>query len=301
MGDVVCSLPVASALKRGHPGCEVFWAVERRFAGIVECCPDVDSVLTVGSSLAQWRRTVAPIEPFDAALDLQSLFKSAWPCATAKARRRVGHHWQREAAWLFSSRVEPDPSSLHVVDQYVDVARAVGGVADRAEFALAPLAEDLAAVRHRLLECGWTEGPLVLMNAGAGWATKRWPAARFAGLADRLAGSGVEVAFLGAPGDREGFEAVRTLARARLIDMVGKTSVRELVALVSLAAVHVGGDTGSSHIAAALGVSAVGIYLVTSPVRSCPYGQIDLCLDAREGDVSVEAVHQKVEIAMGGR
>jgi len=45
-----------------------------------------------------------------------------------------------------------------------------------------------------------------------------------------------------------------------------------------LAVAHVGGDTGSTHIAAALGIPAVGLYSITRPVRSCPYGQIERCL-----------------------
>jgi ADP-heptose:LPS heptosyltransferase len=51
-----------------------------------------------------------------------------------------------------------------------------------------------------------------------------------------------------------------------------------LVALVALAKAHVGGDTGSSHLAAALGIPAIGLYAITRPKRSCPYGQIERCL-----------------------
>ena len=66
------------------------------------------------------------------------------------------------------------------------------------------------------------------------------------------------------------------------VNLVGQTSMEELVALLSLAKGHIGGDTGSSHLAAGLGIPAIGLYSITKPVRSCPYGQIDRChYDAR--------------------
>ncbi len=217
-------------------------------------------------------------ESFDATLDLQGLLKSALCVMRAKAKRKVGYHWQREGSWLFSGRVQPDPTSFHVVDQYVDVARAVGGVMDRAEFGLRPREEDLVSVRGKLTEAG-VEGKFVAVNAGAGWATKRWPAEHFAALIAEL--PYVPCVLIGGPGDREVAEAVRAGAPGAP-SLVGETSVRELVALLSLASAHVGGDTGSTHIAAALGVPAVGLYSPHAPPPILPL-RADRALPLRSG------------------
>lgn len=286
LGDVVCTLPVASAMKRQWPDSEIVWIVDRRFRGIVDCCPLVDQVV----ERPQKPQDVKGLGQFDAALDMQSLFKSGILVAFAQAPKKLGYHWQREGASLFSQRILPDPSSIHIVDQYVDVARALGANADRAEFALKPKYDDLAAVKERLLAKGWNGEAFVLCNAGAGWVTKRWSAKKFAELADRLT-SASPVVFLGAPSDRQVFEEVRQHGAAGVIDMVGQTSVSELVALIALAKVHVGGDTGSTHIAGALGVPAVGLYTMTRPERSCPYGQIENCFT---GDPEVDLVYEKV-------
>ena len=290
LGDTVCSLPAASALKAGFPGCHVTWAVDPRFAGIVECCAAVDEVVRVTSRLQR-----VPGR-FDAALDLQGLLKSGLVVGLARAKEKVGYHWQREGSALFSRRVPPDPTSLHVVDQYVDVARAVGGVADRAEFALAPRHEDVLTVRRKLKERG-VVGRFALVNAGAGWATKRWPPSRFAALIDRL---DVPAVLLGGKGDAAIAQEVIDACRERPASLVGETGVRELVALVRLASVHVGGDTGSTHLAAALDVPAVGLYGLTNPLRSCPYGGIEWCLhDPRGlGFIEVEPVWEKVRAAL---
>ena len=268
LGDVVCTLPAAVALKRSFPGCEVVWCVDGRFAGIVELCASVDRCFVLPDAVKERWPAVKDLGEFDAAFDLQGLLKSGLVVGWSRARRKLGYHWRREGAWLFSQRVVPDPSSLHVTDQYVDVVRALGAEADRAEFDLRPEMGDVAKMRAMV---PWSE--FVVCNAGAGWASKRWPAASFAALAQRLDERGICTAFVGAESDRPAFEEVRAAGDVGALDLIGKTSVRELVALISLAKAHVGGDTGSTHVAAALGVPAIGLYSITRPERTCPYGQ----------------------------
>jgi heptosyltransferase-1 len=268
LGDVVCSLPVATALKASFPGSEVVWCVDKRFSGIVNLCSAVDKTVVWPKKGSEQKPVLGALGEFDAAFDLQGLLKSALIVGLCKAKRKLGYHWQREGAWLFSQRVLPDPTSLHVTDQYVDVVRAFGIECDRAEFALKPDAADVTKMRSLL-----PPGELVVCNAGAGWASKRWPAAHFASLANALHADGKRVAFIGAESDRPAFEEVKRAGAQNAFDLIGRTSVRELVALLSIAKAHVGGDTGSTHIAAALGVTAVGLYSITRPERSCPYGQ----------------------------
>lgn len=277
LGDTVCTLPVAKALKTAFPESHITWVVDKRFAGIVECSDSVDEIVACrpSFSLSSFPRFD---QAFDLALDMQGLSKSAVVIARAKASRKMGYHWQREIAPFFSSRVLPDPSSLHVVDQYVDVARAAGAEAGVAEFGLIPKEADRDTMRALLKENGVT-GAFVLMNAGAGWATKRWKPEHFAVLAEMLAAKGIQAALIGgkAEADVEAAAQVEAACPIPLTNLLGKTSVRELVALISLCNAHVGGDTGSTHIAAALNVPAIGLYSITKPARSCPYGQIHRC------------------------
>jgi len=277
LGDAVCTLPVATALKKSFPESHITWVVDNRFAGIVECSSFVDEVVKCrpSFSLSSFPKFT---NRFDLALDMQGLSKSAMVVARVKADRKLGYHWQREIAPLFSQPVLPDPSSLHVVDQYVDVARAAGAEASVAEFGLTPKDEDRGAMKTLLAENG-ISGPFVLLNAGAGWATKRWSPSHFANLVELLTAKGIQCALIGgkASADIEAASQVESECPVPVVNLLGKTSVRELVALISLSNAHVGGDTGSTHIAAALGVPAIGLYSITKPARSCPYGQIHRC------------------------
>lgn len=300
LGDVVCSLPVAGALKRGFPDCEVVWYADPRFSALVDRCAFVDKVVLASPKVSPttWPK---PEGEFDAALDVQGLFKSAIIVGRSRAKRKVGFHWQREAAGLFSSPVTPDPTSAHVVDQYVDVARAVGGVAARAEFGLSATQEDRQHALSLLAESG-IEGDYAVLNPTSAHAAKRWPPSSFAELAAKLHAEGLRCVVIGgkAPADLEAAEAAVRAGGQAIVSLAGKTNLGALVALIEGCKFHVGGDTGSTHIAAALNRPAIGLYSATDPQRTCPYGQIGNCLYEPTGmaQISVEAVRERISRAL---
>src|SRR4051812_6471399 len=100
LGDVVCSLPAAGALKKAFPECHLTWMVSPKFADVMKMCRWVDDVRTASP---KFNASTWPThdELYEAALDLQGLLKSAACIAKAKAGRKLGYHWQREGAWLF--------------------------------------------------------------------------------------------------------------------------------------------------------------------------------------------------------
>src|SRR5579862_3334872 len=254
LGDVVCSLPAAAALKDGVPGAHVTWVVDERFEGVVRCCSAIDEVVVwkrhgaIGvvrdALFAPWQRKDIA---YEAALDLQGLLKSALVVGKVRATNKVGYHRQREGSALFSQRVLPDPSSIHVVDQYVDVARAVGGIADRAEFRLVPDNEATVSVRAYLN--GFSSTAFIAVNPGSAHDWKRWPVDHFAALIDELP---VPVVLIGSRGETGAYEIIER-CRSTPLNLTGRTTIPELIALIGMAKAHVGGDTGTTHIAAALG------------------------------------------------
>ncbi|HVL40143.1 MAG TPA: glycosyltransferase family 9 protein, partial [Fimbriimonadaceae bacterium] len=103
-----------------------------------------------------------------------------------------------------------------------------------------------------------------------------------------------------AQADLEAVAEVERSCRTAPAMLAGQTTIRELIALLSLAEAHVGGDTGSTHLMAALGRPAIGLYSITRPQRSCPYGQIERCLYDPQALAAIhpEAVMAKLEQAL---
>jgi heptosyltransferase I len=115
-----------------------------------------------------------------------------------------------------------------------------------------------------------------ILNPGAGWGAKRWPAERYGQLAKELAKSGLCSLVNYGPGEEELAGAVEAAGEgaARKISC----SVSELIALTRRASLLVGGDTGPMHLAAALKIPVVAIFGPTNPARNGPFGTRSIVL-----------------------
>jgi len=142
-----------------------------------------------------------------------------------------------------------------------------------------------------------TNDPFVVVHAGASVADRRWPAERFAAVADKLAGAGLDVVLTGVARERVVIERVSSAMRHEAFDLCGRTDLGTLGALVSRAALVVCNDTGISHVAAALQTPSVVISTGDNPARWAP---IDrrlhrvLCHDG--GVATSEVIHAAMQL-----
>ena len=115
--------------------------------------------------------------------------------------------------------------------------------------------------------------PLVVLHAGARWATKLWPAAHWAQLADWLSQEhGCQVAFTGSAADQGLLQAIISLLHAPAANLAGRTSLAQLAGVLRRARLAVTTDTGAMHLAAALGAPVVALFGPTAPWRTGPFG-----------------------------
>jgi ADP-heptose:LPS heptosyltransferase len=164
---------------------------------------------------------------------------------------------------------------MHAVDRYLLVAKAVGAVESGApEFRFRLPQTDYEEVDRLLSRSGVMPGTSwVALNVSARWPTKRWPAASFAEVADRLQQEGYgAVVMIGGPDERADVAAVSGMMKTPAVDISGATTVGLLPALLSRAALLITNDSGPMHIAAAVGTPVVALFGPTSAVRTGPYG-----------------------------
>ena len=102
-------------------------------------------------------------------------------------------------------------------------------------------------------------------NPGTVLTRKRWPAERYAGLAGRLVQAGWQVALVGTPAERQLNEQVDTIAGGATIELLGDLSFDEVGALLSRAALFIGNDSGTAHLATAVGCKTLVLFGPTSP------------------------------------
>lgn len=280
LGDVVHALPTLAALRRRFPSSKLVWLVKREWAEVLEGNPDLDEVLAVDLSARGWPAAIRAVREgrFDLVMDLQGLLRSAvlgWASGSAV---RVGFTNGREGSpWLYTHRVPVPDASMHAVDRYLLMARFLGADVGRVKPADFPLPRDPAAearVEVLLAAAGVRAGTmLVALNPSARWATKRWPAESFAAAGDWLQRyGGARVAIVGSGKERSAGDEVIRCMQTTPLDLVGKTTMKELIALLRRLRVFITNDSGPMHLAAAVGTPVIAPFGPTDPARTGPYG-----------------------------
>ncbi len=287
LGDVVQSLPVAMAIRRQQPQAQIDWLVERPSAGLLKGHPALNRVLVSPrhelaeadglplNPLSRFGRELRAVR-YDAVVDLQGLMKSAICVALSRAERKIGWRGGKEsiAAWAYNQRLAPFDPDRHALERYLDMLEPLGLERPaQVEFGLSPSPEELARASS-LLAGLQGEGPLVVLHPVAKWDSKLWPLAHWVELAKLLGGKGYRLAVTGSNEDRDvgQFIALRAGLEGRLIDLTGRTGLKELAALITLASAVVSTDTGVMHLAAAMGAPVAALFGPTAPWRTGPFG-----------------------------
>ena len=278
LGDIVHTVPAAAALRRAFPAARIDWVVEARHAAFVELVTPIDDCITLDRpTAAAWIDLVRRLRParYDAALDFQGLMKSAVIARASGARRVAGFsiwHLREKSARPFYSEVDAQQPPLHVIQKNLSLLSTVGVHDAEVRF---PLAHAPSRALEQI-EAETAGRPYALVNPGAAWPNKRWPAARFGEVAAFLQEvRGLATYVLWGPGEAPLAQAVidGSSGAARLAP---PTTTADLLALARHAAVMVSGDTGPLHIAAAVGTPIVALFGPTDPARNGPFSPHDL-------------------------
>ena len=226
---------------------------------------------------------------YDVAIDLQGAIRSAVLARLSGARVVYGaaEPWESPASLWYTRKVVT--RGRHVVEQNLSLAQALGehdaAVLETKRLEMKPAPAEIdgdlpcdpqveARIEQELAQQGVRD--FAVLNPGAGWGAKRWPAERYGEVARELAGLGVTPLVNYGPGEEELFRAVVVASGGAARPMKG--TISELIALIRRARLFIGGDTGPLHLAAALRIPVVAIFGPTDPARNGPYGTRSIVL-----------------------
>jgi heptosyltransferase I len=308
MGDIIHTLPAVTALRDASPQATIGWIIEERWAELLCTLPTprsgplspqrplVDYVHAVDTK--KWRKAPLSIQTwqelgacfsevrsrhYDVAIDFQGAARSAliarWSGAqvvfgAAQPRENIASMWYARPRAAFGT---------HVVEQNLSLAEAVAGHrlgCPAVEFPRDEATEQECCERLR----GLGLDRFALLNPGAGWGAKQWPADRYAEVARELAADGLNSLVNFGPGEEQ-------LARSVEKDSGGAAkviacSLTQLIALTRRATLFIGGDTGPMHLAAALYVPVVALFGPTDPARNGPFGTRSVVLRSPSSSTS---------------
>ena len=275
LGDVVHALPLLESLRAGL-GPDVFlgWAVRDAFAPLLFGNPHLSSLYSMqGKSLgAIWALGKTLREAgFDMTLDTQGLLRSGMITRLSGAGRRIGLDLNREGNRLFLTEATvPVTQRIHIVDKLLGFCDVLG-VPRLPVRVQTYLAEGEKRVATELLHSK-DALPLVGCIVGASTPEKTYPAKQWATVANLLGQSGRRVVLIGGPAEKPAADSiVETSGNAdNIINLVGKTPIPVLAAVLAQCGTVIGGDSGPTHLAVAVGARVVGLYGVTDPARTGP-------------------------------
>jgi heptosyltransferase-1 len=283
LGDVLHALPAAAALRAARPDWTIDWVVDPRWAPLLvngeghgEIVNRVHLAETKMWSAAPfaWKtlRSVAKLRRelrdvhYDVVVDMQGTMRSAVIGRFARAREFTGYENPREAAAAHLYRSTRRRIGKHVVEQGAALLGAACSIA------LKP-----APVRlpHEPWADNWAaelvgDRKVCVLAPSAGWGAKQWPAERYGSLAHELRAMGF-VPMVNAPKKDDVVAASVVAASGGAAEAV-VCNVSGLIALMRRTSLLVGGDSGPTHLAAALGIPLVAMYGPTDPARNGPWG-----------------------------
>lgn len=267
LGDAILSAPALSALQKSS------WVGRMDILG-AEPHREIYSLLGLGTNfLAHEPRSnlVSRIREnnYDLGILLPRSFRSAYVLKRAGVPLRYGAAAEGRGIFLTKIFTSRDRHEAHLGAEFLDWSVQAG-----AEQMKGILAQEVEEVFEPLrLKIGRKPRglpPAVVLHTGSAFGpAKRWPLENFVGLAKRLSKEGVRVMVLGTKS--ESALGAALAEQAGVVDATGQTSMKDLMDLMSLADVFVGNDSGPLHLAAALGLSVIGIYGSTSPRWTAPW------------------------------
>ncbi len=288
IGDTILTLPLLCAIRDRFPGAHISWVVEKRAAPVVAGHQDLDQLIVLErlwfrspSKLLDARRQLQDAGP-KISIDPQSNFKTSLAAWLSGAKTRIGfggRHAREFSSLLNNQRVRP--AATHLVDRSLELLRPLGIDRPPVRFRL-PIPGDAREAVGKFIRDAQLGGGYVVINPGAGWDSRLWPASRYAEVSKHLAGEFGMTSVVAWAGQRELAWAEQIVAGADGHALLApRTDLMELAALMESAALYIGSDTGPMHMAVAVDTPVVCLHGTTCPAESGPYGPGHIAIQER--------------------
>jgi heptosyltransferase-2 len=292
IGDVLFTTPVITAIRDNYPNSFIgYWCNER-----VEAVLKNNPYLNITFALSRgdlkkiyyksfFKGIVYSLElyskikkeKFDIALDYSLDHRYGLVSKLAGIKKRVGYNYKRRGRFLTDKLDLYGYSDKHVVEYYLELLELLNIKPRRFNLELYLSESSKRKAKEILYSCGINDSDLLIgiaPGAGASWGEgallKHWPAINFAQLIDRIIDNfDAKILILGDNNERYIADKIMNITKNRVIDLVGKTSLEDFLAVISKLKILITNDGGPLHVAVSLGIKTVSIF---GPVNEMVYG-----------------------------
>lgn len=283
LGDVTHAVPVLRAIQLQWPQTRVTWICATLEHKLLAGLDGVRFVVVDKNAgwkgyLKLWRQLAG--EKFDVMLQMQTSARANFTGACVRARIKLG--WDRYRARdfhrLFMTHTIPETRQEHQVQGHLSFARTIGLDVQEPVWNF-PIDGEATAFVNSVLPPGKR---ILLISPCSSHPRRNWSAPRYAAVADyAVTHHGMTVVLSGGPSELEHStgEAIENAMQQQAVNLIGKDTLPQLVALLKRVDVVLSPDAGPVHLANALGTPVIGLHASTWSIRSGPYNSLQLCVD----------------------
>ena len=272
-------VPMVRTIQEHWPGTGITWIIGKLEASLLGDIEGVEFIVYDKSrrfgALGDLRRTLAG-RSFDVLLNMQVALRASILSLFVRAPIRLGYDRARarDGQRFFTNHRIRAVERQHVLDSFFEFTRALGLKERELDWNLPipPPALEFAASSFE------ADSRVVAINPSASKPVRNWSIEKYAAVADYAAEKhGAAVVLTGGPAATEAqlAEAIENAVGSRLLNLVGKTSLKELLAVIDRASVLIAPDTGPAHMGTTVGTPVIGLYAASNPLRSGPYLSLD--------------------------
>ena len=305
IGDVCHAVAMVQAVQKQYPELKITWIIGKVEYQLLKHLPNIEFVIFDKSqgwkSFTKLKKDLKG-QHFDLLFHMQSALRASIASLLISAKIKLGFDRQRasDGQWLFTNqKIAPQPHP-HVLEGFMAFAKAIG-VTDLTPRWNIPVPEkDSRLAEEQILDGDQT---LVICPA-ASKAERNWQPERYAAIADYAIGKGFSVILCGGPSqlEKDLAEKINNESTGELTNLVGKTSLLEMLALLKRASIVLAPDTGPAHMAVTQGTPVIGLYAHSNPRRTGPYLYRDYVANAYPQAISQQHSGKTAEtIAWGTR
>ncbi|RXJ73523.1 ADP-heptose--LPS heptosyltransferase I [Veronia nyctiphanis] len=300
IGDVCNAIAAVQSIQRQWPETKLTWIAGKAEASLIApLMPDVEVITYDKRAGWQGVKTVWNIlkgRRFDALLHMQTALRASVLSIGIKARYRLGFDKTRVSdlqQWFTNVKV-PSPESLHVLDGFMAFAETLGVKPETPRWSITLPDQDTAWASEMI-----GDTPTLIIAPAASKTFKNWTAEGYAAVIEHAASLGFRILLAGGPGksELELGEKIQRLLSVKVDNLIGKTTLLQMVALEQQAKLVLAPDSGPAHLANAIGTPVIGLYAHHNPARTGPYRWRDYVVSVYEDAILAETGKTPADIA----
>lgn len=308
IGDVCHAVSAVQAIQRHNPKAKITWVLGKVEAMLLADLPGIKFVIfdkKQGRAAYKKLKTEFEGNKFDVLLHMQVALRANIAAAYIPAKVKIGFDWSRckEGHAIFTNKRIAAQTEPHVLEGFQGFTKAIGVPHYEPRWQMPYTQTDLDFAQKALADFNAPNKKIFVISAAASKKERNWLPERYAALAQHAYNKGFKVVLTGGPVDmeRQLADDIQSFCDFDILNLVGKTNLKQLLCILKLADLVLAPDTGPAHMAVTVDTPVIGLYAHSNPKRTGPYSYQDYAVEVYHKNLKAQFNKTAEQLPWGKR